>query len=455
MALGSFCLVRQRKPVNRWARAGVPEFFPNWIVMLRLPGLPRRGESARAPICDLCLAVEGSPTVARPDCRCQRPAREFATELLKTSQHLWRQNRLQALRELRGGRRAAPALRRVQEVYMANLPERMKQSGRENWNALLSIVEQVTGLSPEAVLELPISCLSKQLALDWMRLRQAYNADLSKPEGERRSWGQLRAALKAGELPGLVIDVPLPGNYTINTMLGKAKSIAGKKSRSFYLNALELPDLSGFCSVSRLIARHGHEALERGVIAKIEEQAAGWRKTNVDLWIAHQLMSRMGLRPREVLAARRSWLEYEKEPRFRPAEAGAGWILVVRNRPEENFWQKARGKAITRRYVVDRDLAAVLLRRRRKPWLFAPDLAPTGRRNLIERTLSKELRRFLASRKGTNYELRKHYISTIYSKHGREAAAAQGGHATSETTEGYYATRLGVLPTVTGAELAG
>lgn len=455
---GSFCIVRQKKPVNRWSTPGVPEYQPRWLAMYRIPGEPRSCESTMYEICEECLAIPDSqsPTKVREKCRCQKPARKFAEETLKTKVHLWQERRMEQVRSLRV-RKAEVTLGKVTDTYLANVPAAMAVTAGQNVSYLMAIVGQSTGLTRTEARKQSVGILTRQLALLWMRLRQAYNADMKLPKEERRSWAVLRAEHEAGKLPGLVTNVDLPGNVTINSMLRKAKGVIGKRARAFYLAGLELPELKDWQEVPMIAAAHGYEPLEDDVLQAIEQEAAGWRTSEVEeereMWIAYQLESRFGWRPREVLYARRSWLEYEAVPVFRTTP---GWILVVRNRPEEGFLQKARNKAITRRYVLDDELAEALVAR--DGWLVAPEMATSTRARLVMRVLSKRLRAHVGTdrRRKTNYELRKNYGSAVYTVHGKEAAAAQLGHASgSDVTEARYATRKGAVAVVNMDDLVG
>src|SRR5690349_1709781 len=50
--IGSVCIIRQCYPADRWKQPGVPEYAPNWIASLKIPGLkaPKR-KSTQHAIC--------------------------------------------------------------------------------------------------------------------------------------------------------------------------------------------------------------------------------------------------------------------------------------------------------------------------------------------------------------------------------------------------------------------
>ncbi len=433
MKIGDYSLRRQPKPRSRWADPHRPEYYPAWTVRLQLPARPRRDVSSKVPICELCLAVpqKMNPAKERPRCRCQGPARKWADERLRAEGRLWREGRVDALRGL-GERSTSPSIGALFDAYEGGMPARMQAGARRNMAALAAIVEQTTG---KAARPQSVDVLTKRLALDWMQIRQAAR-DLP-----GRTDRELRAMLAAGDLQALQTDVPLAGNATINSMLTKARAVVGRKARTYYLGDLgdRLPPLTGFLQLSRLPAKVGHQALPEETAAALVALGERWKKSEPEKWLAFAMMAGMGLRPSEALAARGHWLE----------EIDGQPVLVVKNRPEDGFWLKARAKARARRYAVPPAMQALV--RGREGFLVAPGLSKTGRSNLVYRTMSGEIRKVVGDDvKDTNYLLRKAAGSAEYTEKGKEAAAARLGHASSDTTERHYADYDAVLPCLVG-----
>ncbi len=475
--------MRQKRASGRWADPARPEFEPCWVVRFALPKQKPRTESSRLPVCELCLAVPAAenPARVRPRCRCLRPVTDWAAARLGLLAGLWQQGRIEEMEAVLRPREVV-SIGRLVDTYEANVPERQRRLAKGYVGRLKGILEQVTGKSWAECRAMPVTILTKALVLDWMRLRQAWNLDRERPEKDRRTWAELRAALalakegrrpdpdgeaegQARGLPGLVVDLPLPGNYTINTNYASARSLVGKKARSHFLPGLELPALS-FGEVSMIAAKRGSGA-EQGVEAVDAILALGehWRRHDVEKWIAYRLMISCGMRGVEVLWARRSWIQ---EGTWMDDEGARwqGWALVVRNYPEDpplnpggkvhglqGFWMKARQADKPRIFQLPADLLEVLLPR--EGLLVAPGLKYTARENLIRREMSQALRPLVgAGSKGTNHSLRKLSISTVADREGMAAAAAHGGH-TEAVAEMFYARSRQSLRVVTDADLRG
>ena len=477
MNTGNFWVMRQKRAAGRWAVAGVVEFEPSWIVRFSLPGQKPRTESSRLGICEACLAVapERNPARERTGCRCLRPVMQWAEAKLGAMSRLWQAGRMEELATMARPRAAAAevvvavTVGNLVDAYEAGMPERMRGTCQDNVAALKTILCQVSGLTWVQCRAQAVTWLTRELALDWMRLRQVWNGERSLPEKRRREWPALRAALARAKegtagLPGLVSNLPLEGNYTINSEYGKARSVMGRKARSYYLGNLVLPVLT-FGEVSRLASSPGQQVrLGGAAIEGLLALGARWRTEDVAKWIAFRLMAGCGLRSREVLWAHRDWLQEGEW--LEEGGSWRGWALVVRNYPEQaplnaggkvdglpGFWQKGAMADKVRTFRVEGDLLAVLLER--EGLLFAPDRSYTGRRDLLGRDISKALRPWVGEdNKGTNHQLRKLSVSTVADGQGMDAAAAHGGH-TLEVAQQFYARSRMALRVVTDAELRG
>lgn len=450
--VGSICVFRAPYANGGWN--------PNWKAKLKMPARSPEIRTTGFEICGDCLAVPRgvSVTEERPDCGCREGADKFAAAWLKAERKEWAGARLRSFSEPLRVRATAAVVTigKVKATHLANVPERKRTNAVDCWRDLYNIVEQATGLDAE---NQPVTILTKSLGLRWMRLRQVYNAEM---EAEtRRTWEQLRNALDDARtaFPGLVTDLPLDGNGTINSMYGHARSLFGRKSRSFYLEGLELPEVNGFCELSLLPASKGFTGVPAGVLAEIDAMVAKWQGADDvqtrELWLAYELLLTTGMRPIELRCARRSWLVRDDACEHRETP---GWVIVVKNRPEEDFYVKAREKETVRYCPID-DAAVLWMILGRDGLLVAPTLHATGRKDLTERLLSQKLRAHLKDDKefpNPVYTLRKLFTSAVYRVHGREAAAARAGHAGSQVTEAHYATgSAGVVPTVTRGQILG
>ena len=262
-------------------------------------------------------------------------------------------------------------------------------------------------------------------------------------------WTQLRRALDAGELPPLNVDTRAPGNTTINSMVNQAKAVFSGRARAFRLRGAEIPDLStGFGALPRIaVPPTGFEPIATEVYARMHQASVALQKEDPQLWLVNQMLRRLGLRGGELMAARDTWL-WEDEQGWR--REGRGWVLVVKDRPDEGFYTKS-GAARARYLPLDDDLASILVGR--KGLLIGVD-TKTAAYDLVMRKHNRWLRQFLPDRQKANHELRKHIGAIIYSSLGKEAAADYLGHASADITEKYYSAWLKQRPVITQLDLA-
>lgn len=258
----------------------------------------------------------------------------------------------------------------------------------------------------------------------------------------------LRAALASGSLAPLDPDTRREGNATINSMLNQAQAVFSGRAQNFRLAGLDVAGVaSGFGAVGKIAAAPvGFVPIEKDVYDRMHAAACGLRVSDPQLWLVNQMLRRLGLRSGELMAARDSWLWEDVEGWRR---AGRGWVLVVKDRPEEGFYLKS-GKAKERFLPLDDDLAAVLVGRQGN---LLGCITPGEAYALVARRHNQWLRQFIPDRQKGNHELRKHIGAIIYSSLGKEAAADYLGHATSVTTERFYAAWMGRRPTITERDL--
>lgn len=436
MSVGNFCLIRKQRPKARWKAPEVPEHFPKWFVKLSLPGQPAKWESSKLDICPACLAMPAgeSPAALRADCRCQKPVRRWAAEWHKTESTLWQEGRIDTLRQLRA-KKDAPTVDEFERVYLANVPVQQKKGAKKNMHCMRAIIEEASGRSAGAQ---RVSVLTQPLALTWIRLRQAWYREQQKP-----AWAELRRRLDAGQLPGVDRATALAGNNTINSYINCAQAALGRTARTYYLPGLALPPMEDFLAVGKLPAPKGFVPIPAEDYSRLHAAHAALHATDLQLWFIVALLRYLGLRSIEVAAARPGWIERE----------GEAACLVLRNRPEEGFHLKARARAIERRLPLAEDLIATMKD-------VSTETSLIGARHksdaydLVYRKASKFLRPFLAGRRGSAHEMRKHLGSVIYSADGLETAAANLGHATTDTTKQAYVAPLMPLPMITDKTLA-
>lgn len=263
---------------------------------------------------------------------------------------------------------------------------------------------------------------------------------------QEMDWSRLRARLDS--LPPLDPDTRRPGNATINSMLNHAQCVLGQRAQTFRLAGLDLPpNVAEFCAIGKIAEEPAHFVpIPADAYAAMHAASAQLAIDDPEAYRVNQLIRKLGLRACEVIASRASWLEVD-EHGFRHAEPG-GRLIVVKDRPAEQFWVKS-GAAKARFLPVDAALVQLLADR---PGLLIAD-TPHAAEQAVRRH-NAWLRAFIPDRQKAGHELRKHVGALIYSRHGATAAAEYLGHASPDVTVRHYAAYINQLPVIAEADLA-
>lgn len=222
---------------------------------------------------------------------------------------------------------------------------------------------------------------------------------------------------------------------TINSYRRFACSLFTRHARRHFYDDLPLPDLTGFLDWEKeKEPDHHFRPVPAERVADMEGAAEALRKQHPALWAAWALMYRMGLRNKEVAAARWDWVSRDSE----------GWLMAVENRLAEGEDFKPKGEEGT--VGMADDLYAKLQELKDKSGYIVPAKHATERWNLAHRELNRFVRRFITGRVKGAYELRKLAGSVALTRYGLPAAQRMMRHKSSATTEAHYATYLGQLP---------
>lgn len=449
--VGSVCLVRHRYPPGRWKKPAVPEYAPNWVLSLRMPGMrvPLRKSSQHA-ICAPCLATAGAPTQVRPECRCQKPAREFGQSWLEDERALWTGLRDERMK-LPGARRpkAVVMIAEVLEIYSTHGPKDADKQARR----VRYLLEQATGLRMEDM-TMELLMAPREMILRWAAMRQWYaekwsmRADPGKEIAPVDAWRQLRARWEAlpprERMPDL--HTVRQANTTIRGHVRDLKCVFSRTSRTMYLPGLDLPLTPKLEEIQlRLPGPKGlvmipDEAYRR-MWDDMEKLRAGepWRKVDpLKLWTALQLAQSLGPRTIELKTARPAWLE--------------GDVLVLKNRPEEGFILKAQAQAPERHVRLSAEVVEAIRRIQTPESLLG--LSP-GEREQFFRRGSEWIRQYIPTGKHTWYWFRKLAGSLRYQSEDMEAAGRFLGHAPGSkvTADTYVRPLHQVVESISAAEL--
>jgi integrase len=251
----------------------------------------------------------------------------------------------------------------------------------------------------------------------------------------------------------------LPCNGGLNSTIRNARALFTPKMLELKFAGLKLPPLDDLKRLPKLPApKGGFRPWPAGVYEQMDVAAAGLKETCYELWLVNVCLRFLGLRPCELLAARREWITTSAD--------GRAWLNVqdhhaddAEDDEEATFELVKHGAA--RKLELNALLKEALLPR--TGWLIAPDLA-TGeslqtcedaRHALIYRRHSEWLRQFIPDRRKSNHELRMYAGSLVAKQHGLEAACYFLGHTSLVTTQAFYWAWLKESPMLDGLALTG
>jgi len=396
MPIGTACLVRQKKPNKYWKNPDKPEYY-DYRIKIRRP--------------------DGSQTMTSANTSNLAVAKK-RLDLVKKRM---KDARWEELDDFIVSRRV-PTVGDVVETYLAPPQTCKEATAVKGANELLNVVAIAKGLvtstksgrpipDKAAARKLASTVLTDDLVLEYQRVRQGGELDISTRQ---------------------------ESNGGINSTLNNARGVFSKKSLYYKFKNFNLPDVAGFMQAPYLpVPDQEWEPIPDDQYQSMDEASAVLRSSNPELWLVNQMLRRLGLRNCELIAARDTWLDQD----------GAGWLLVVKDRPDEGFWCKGFR---SRRLPLSPDLAEILTGR--QGWLLeAP--SDTARTKLVEREHNTWLRQFVPDRQKGNHELRKHIGSVIYHLRGLEAAADYLGHVDIRTTRKWYQARLERLPQIAESDL--
>ncbi|HZP23311.1 MAG TPA: hypothetical protein VFB04_07690 [Terriglobales bacterium] len=306
------------------------------------------------------------------------------------------------------GRSARPAatLGEIFKAYLAAPAVRANEETRaRNIADLVRMVRLVRGEACEVERE---SCgiLTKQLVNDWQAKRLAAAAaehadNLAALEGAKRS---------------------------LNSLLTHAQSIFSAEARDFYGSLYLPPNIAEFMEALPVPARRQDDPEDLGdaFVGELLAAARELKQADAGAFAAFQLMTWGGLRNKECLHARRSWLE----------ALPAAYRLKVK--PTKDFLPKGNSRAaVLPAEIVDELLELV-------PEGDEAHLVPAA--NASERfdAIYRRLNAWLKSRGVKEeagkiaYRLRKYFAKKVAEQQGLLFAQAALGHASMITTQNHY-----------------
>lgn len=266
-----------------------------------------------------------------------------------------------------------------------------------------------------AVAEASTELLTKALVKEWQALRLA-----------------AAQAAHAGDLPALEA-----AKRSLNSTLTHVQSLFSREALDDY-GALHLPaNVQEFAAALPVAARRQEEptqltdALVTELLAKVETM----RGEDPGAWTAFQLMTWGGLRNKECLHARESWLE---------EIPGAGaWRLQLK--PAADFLPKGNSRhvvlpAATVQAILAQLPAAELVDGAAVDRHLVPGKHPTDRHAAIYRRLNQWLKAHGVTEDAQKiaYRLRKYFLAKVAAQQGVLFSQAAAGHSSLATTRDHY-----------------
>jgi len=233
--------------------------------------------------------------------------------------------------------------------------------------------------------------------------------------------GLVREYFKARQDGALDVSEAQPGNTSINSTLRQARVAFSRKALAYKYDGLTLPDLSSFMREPMLPQEDSEPAPVRA--AEFDAMLAAAAAAPAELALVNMILRQTGLRSGSVEALRADWLEKLKD----------GWWMHVRVR---------KGRTALYSVPISRELAARILRRRRKPAVVLPDGTPGQRRELVHKLHNEWLKGHIGGageRVQGNHRLRDTVATALLSWLGMDAAKLALGHADEKTTQKHYA----------------
>jgi integrase len=231
---------------------------------------------------------------------------------------------------------------------------------------------------------------------------------------------------------------------SISARVQHARSLFARKYMHWYED-LALPKLDEFKAQGVLAPRRSApRPLDEAAIAAMFAASKQLAIDDPSCYVAFILFALLGMRNSEIRHARKGWLRRN----------GAGWMLDIIDRPEENFFCKG----YERHVPVGAEIVE-LLERYYKQSPDGPFLVPashkTDRVNIVDRRHGAWAGNWIKGYTKVSYELRRYAGSLVLKKTGSIMAAKKFlGHSSVETTERYYAYMLGDLPALSFADFA-
>lgn len=312
MAEGKARFYRKVYERSRWADPEVPEYASNWLVRFSVLGRSWMETAKGYPV---AMGL--------------KPVRAWARERILTEAALIMAGRLDELRELRAPKRHV-MLSELLVCYQGHVQGQHER--QRDGHRLAAIFTEVTGLPAE---QIPVTDeLWCGETLDaWVRMRQEHYrrgwTATKRPPAD--AWAQLRAALAAGELPGIDTSTPMPCNTTIRNYLKSGRTVFAHGRR--FVRGLDLPELRQFLEYRHgLTLPSGHRELDQATVDRIWADLPELRRQHERAWLLFQVLAYTGARPVTIKRMTAADVSYDEDGCARlalPPTKGGDYVHAV------------------------------------------------------------------------------------------------------------------------------
>ena len=255
-------------------------------------------------------------------------------------------------------------------------------------------------------------------------------------------------------------------NSGINKTLNIARAVFSPNARDYKLRGLKLPpaeQLDEFLHCKYLpVPEHRAPEFTRADVVRMDAAAAALKVADPECWLLWCIMRRTGVSNSEALAARSSWLERRQDqispsPHL-PVSASSTWYLCVRDREEDAFYMKEKGRG--RDLPLADEIMDALTGR--EGLLIAPAETSSGRTFSLVQRGNRFMRQFFHDHQKGLYLLRAMFLQCVQKKCSNditreqtalELAAKAGGHAGTKVTGTHYVPKDRGIPLLTWADL--
>lgn len=239
-------------------------------------------------------------------------------------------------------------------------------------------------------------------------------------------WQTLRLAIATKECGQDLAQLEAK-KRSFNSLLTHVQSLFSKEALAAYRGLHLPPNIDEFLKALPIPARKQEEPtqLTDQFVSDLLRAVVDLQGIDAGAWAAFQLMTWGGLRNKECLHARKTWLE----------EIPMGYRLMMR--PTEDFLPKGDSRAVILPAAI---VAGMFAQMKEGDDHLVPARTKTDRHDACYRRLNQWLKARGVGEDANKiaYRLRKYFLAKVAEQQGVFLAQAAAGHASQQTTQNHY-----------------